>query len=93
VPAVSVEPTTLDELIAAIEDGPEQFGPHAAELLRDLERIGERDGRQLERDVQRLSARVADWTADGTIAPEVAARVDSALAEVIVGDDEDQGQG
>jgi serine/threonine-protein kinase len=90
VPSVPVAPSTMAEVTALIDDDPGQFGPHAAEIRRDLERIAERTGRQLERDVQRLRARLIDWSTDGSINPDAAALVDSVLAEGTAGDQEDQ---
>jgi hypothetical protein len=90
VPSVSVAPSTVADLTALIDDDPARFGPHAAEMRRDLQRIAGRTGRQLERDVQRLRARLVDWSADGTIDPAAAALVDSVLTSGTTGDHGDE---
>ncbi|MET0323672.1 MAG: protein kinase [Ilumatobacteraceae bacterium] len=93
VPTVAVAPSTIDGMIAMIDDDPGRFGPLASELQRDLERIAERRGRQLERDVQRLRDRLAEWSANGDIDPDVAALVDTILADEIAAVGGDGGPG
>ena len=90
VPTVAGAPATAGEVVALIDADPTRFGPHAAELRRDLERIQDRAGRQLERDVQRLRDRLAAWRADGSIGPEVAVIVDAVLTTAPTGQDDQE---
>ena len=58
---------------------PARFGVHADQLQGDLARIADRDGRQQARDVERMLARLDDWTANGSLAPEAADLIRSML--------------
>jgi serine/threonine-protein kinase len=103
-PAPTTPPTTtpatvplaaadIAELVALIDAAPDRFGPHADQLRRDLARIADRDGRQRDRDVDRLLDRVASWTADGTLPPDAAALVSAVLAGGNGENDGDLGDG
>ena len=67
---------------------PARFGVHADQLRGDLTRLADRDGRQQARDVERMLARLDDWTGNGSLSPEAADLIRSLLPT-----DGDEGDG
>lgn len=93
-PTAPLAASDIGELVALIDADPERFGPHATQLERDLARIAERDDRQRDRDVDRLLTRLASWTDDGTLSPDVAELVRSVVTDGNggdAGDEDDEG--
>ena len=79
---------TVEEVIALVDTDPEQFGTHADELQRDLQRILDREGGQRERDIERLRDRLEGWTSDGSLPAGAAVLVGGALDAMTTGDEE-----